>query len=112
MRLFDKDGVELSFDTPVDNYFTKNQVNNLDEFTIRAVGKTFSISDVKIEDFIGGDIMANQMAFIELNSLNPLVKDTNRTFKLHYDEQREELIYSFKIDDSVGSRFVQRYIAE
>lgn len=112
MRLFDKDGVELSFDTPVDNYFVKGKSNYLDEFTIRAVGGIFTISEIRIENFTGTNIEFNQMAFIDLTDGDTISADNNRTFKLNYDEQRTELIYSFKINDSVGSRFVQRYIGE
>ena len=112
MRLFDKDGNELSFDTPVDNYFEKGKSNYLDEFTLKAVGKEFRVSHLRIENFTGLSIEGNQIVYINLTDADTIFVDTNRTFKLNYDEQTPELIYSFKINDSVGSTFIQRYIEE
>jgi len=110
MRLFDESGKELVFDAPKTHYFTKDTNNSLAKFTIKAVGKNFTISELNVTNFEGYTIFGSGTNYFDGLDSGDIIQndDTNRTFLLKYDN-KAELIYTFKIDDDVGSEFIQRY---
>ena len=109
MRLFDGSAKELVFDAPQRYYFKKDANSSLATFSIKAVGKDFTISELNVTDFAGNSIFGSGTNyFSNLQNGDTVTKDLNVTFSLIYDNAKE-LIYTFKIDDDVGSRFIQRF---
>ncbi len=112
MRLFREDGTEIDFATPDINNFNIDDDAILAKFVMSAVGKDFTISNLKITNFSGLPIGGNSLTFIDLNN-GDIIRDIdgNTTFELSHDSNHEEISYSFKIDDDNTSSFVQKYKA-
>jgi uncharacterized protein YjdB len=109
VRLFDGSSKELVFDTPLEYIFLIDDNKTLATFTIKAVGREFTISELNVTDFAGHSIFGSGTNYFDtLENGDTILEDENLTFSLIYDNVAE-LIYTFKIDDDVGSRFIQRF---
>jgi len=112
MRLFDEHSNELVFDAPKDYIFKKDANATLATLTIKAVGKDFSVSELNVTNFAGNSIYGSGTNYFDtLGNEDKILEDENRTIVLMHDNAKE-LIYTFKIDDDVGSRFIQRFKEE
>ncbi len=108
MRLF-KDGIEISFpNTEINEYETLPE--ELSKFTMIAVGKDFIVSGAAVRDF-SNNITLNGW-FDNLNVIDEILQDENRTFELMHNGREKELHYYFKIDDDFDSEFSEKYKAD
>jgi hypothetical protein len=107
VRLF-KGDTEVDFSYS-DTTLYKVLPDNLDVFTLRAIGKDSSIYSLKVTDFDGNLISENVASFENLEKNEILYKDTNRTFKLIHNGAEKKLEYSFRLESIAGSSFSQRY---
>ncbi len=113
MRLFNEDGDELEFSEPKKHKFSQDSNSTLAEFSIKAVGESFTISELAVTDFDGISIRGTYVNFVDLNEGDLIqTENGNITFTLSHDSNHDELRYSFKIDDKLGSSFVQNYELE
>jgi len=113
LRLFKENGEEIEFDTPQTHIFNKDSDAILAEFTIKAVGDTFSISELDVTNFNGLSIRGNNVDFIDLDNGDEIsVVDGNRTFKLSHRNFHNNITYTFKINDETRSLFKQNYTTE
>ena len=114
MRLFDRSGSELVFDAPKEYTFAQDANATLATFTIKAVGREFHVSELNVTDYAGNFIYGSGTNYFDTQSHGTLengsrvLEDENITFSLIHNNAKE-LIYTFKINDDVGSRFIQRF---
>ena len=109
VRLFKGDVEwELSYDEK-ESYETLPE--NLDTFTLRAVGEDATVNSVNVKDFNGNILLRTVASFDNLESGAILYKDENRTFTLVHNGTQKELEYSFDIGTTEISHFTQRYEA-
>ena len=114
MRLFDKEGKELSFESVGYHIFDRSDDKNLSTFTIKAVGdKSFTISELNVSDINKSMVFGSAYSFDGISNGDTIdEEDGNITFYLLHDKNQKELRYSFKIDDELSSRFDQIYVDE
>ncbi len=110
LRLFKEDGEEIDLIEIQTHTFNNNFNKILDEFSLKAVGDTFKVSELSVKNFDDVSIRGNDIDFIDLNDGDEIrVVDGKVYFKLSYDGNEEKLKYSFKVNDAEGSIFLQNY---
>ncbi len=114
LRVFIKDGEEIEFlEAGYSHTFISNFDKILGEFSLKAVGSTFTVSELSVKDFNDEDIHHGDIGFIDLSEGQEIkILDGKVDFQLSYDGEQEKLRYSFKIDDAEGSMFLQNYQEE
>ncbi len=106
---FYRDGEEFEFPYVATSEYDTTLPDTLSEFSIRAIGRDFKISDLNVTDFSGNIIDSSKAWFENLVDAEIISEDNNRTFELKHDKSSNELHYYFKIDDTFSSEFSQKY---
>lgn len=109
MRLFDSNGSEIEFEAPLTHSFVSGTSGALASFTLKAVGGNFLVSNMYITNFSGVSIVDGSTYFHNLGDNYLITPDANMTFTLYSSGSYKQLKYSFEINDSVQSVFIQRY---
>lgn len=108
MRLF-KNSVEDSF--PYSNQNTYLSLpTSLDRFTIKAVGKNYIITGLKVTSLDGTLISSSNAWFENLVEGDLIIQGQSRTFELKHNANEKELVYFFRINDATLSEFSAKYI--
>ena len=107
LRLF-KNGVEVEFPFAQSSEVTILE-NELDSFTLRAVGQSFTLNTLVVKDFKGNIINSSEASFSGINEGEIVAEDSNVSYKLLQTTQKKELEYSYSTDDVFSNSFSQKY---
>jgi len=103
-----KNGIEVDFPFAQSSEYT-TLPDDLDTFTLRAVGKDFQVSNLIVKDFNLTIIDSNEAYFDTLSEGEILSEDVNLTYTLVHSATQKELHYFYTIDDLFSNSFSQKY---
>lgn len=108
MRLFRGD-TEIEF--PFSDLNESDTIaEELETFSMIAVGRDFIVSELKVSDFYG--TYSTYGYFDNLINYETIAQDENRTFELKYTGEPIQLHYYFKINDDYINDFSMKYSIE
>ena len=108
MRLFRGD-TEIAFPF-ADLNESESISEELETFSMIAVGRDFTITELSVRNFYGTNIPTGW--FDNLLNYDTIEEDENRTFELMYTGEQTQLHYYFKINDDYLNNFSMKYTAE